>query len=58
MNMKIFLIKVFPNHGNPYYVTFTIDNIFDEEEPVNVWVKDNLKRCCLLGMDVRKDERS
>lgn len=42
MNMKIILIKVFPNHGNSYYVTFTIDNIFDEEEQVNVWVKDNL----------------
>ena len=40
--MKIFLIKVFPNDGNSYYVTFTIDNIFDEEEQVDVWIKDNL----------------
>lgn len=40
--MKIFLIKVFSSHGNSYYVTFTIDNIFDEEEQVDVWIKDNL----------------
>ena len=42
MNTKIFLIKVFPNHGNSYYITFIIDNVFDEEEQVDVWVKDNL----------------
>lgn len=43
MNMKIVLIKVLPNHGNSYYVTLTIDNIFDEEEQVDIWVEDNLK---------------
>ena len=43
MNMKIVLIKIFPNHGNSYYVTLTIDNIFNEEEQVDIWVEDNLK---------------
>ena len=40
--MKDVFVKIFPNCGNSYYVTFTIDNVFDEEEQVDVWVKDNL----------------
>ena len=40
--MKDVFVKIFPNCGNSYYVTFIIDNVFDEEEQVDVWVKDNL----------------
>lgn len=43
MNMEIFLIKIFPNQGNSYYVTVAIDNIFNDEEQVSIWIEDNLK---------------
>lgn len=43
MNIEIFLIKIFPNQGNSYYVTVVIDNIFNDEEQVSIWIEDNLK---------------
>lgn len=43
MNMKDVSVKIFPNCGNSYRVIITIDNMFDDEEQVDIWIEDNLK---------------
>ena len=43
MNTKDVSIKIFPNHGNSYRVTVTVDNMFDHEEQIDIWIEDNLK---------------
>jgi hypothetical protein len=43
MNTKDVSVKIFPNHGNSYHVVITIDNMFDDEEQVDIWIEDNLK---------------
>jgi len=35
-------IHVLPEFGNAYYVTLTIDDRFDAEEQVDIWIDQNL----------------
>lgn len=42
MNEREVTIKVYPDCGNCYYVTLVIDDRFDAEEQVDVWMDYNL----------------
>ena len=39
----MFSLRFFPNCGNSYCVIITIDNMFDDEEQVDIWIEDSLK---------------
>lgn len=41
MNRSV-TIRVLPEFGNAYNVALTIDDVFDAEEQVDVWINDNL----------------
>lgn len=39
-------IKIYPEYGEPYDVSFMIDSIIDDEEQVDAWIDENLKNVC------------
>ena len=60
--MKDVFVKIFSNCSNSYCVIITIDNIFNDEEQVDIWIDDNLKNVAFWKWAQQskreKDERS
>ena len=41
-NERDVTIQVLPEFGNAYYVTITIDDMYDAEEQINTWIDNHL----------------